>query len=72
MLEEKDIIFINELIKDRIKEYKNKISGIKHFLEYKIRIGQPEFVLDTDRKEIEELKNKIHYANNLLEKLKGI
>lgn len=69
MLDEKDIDFIQELIKDRIKEYKNKIAGTKHFMGYKLKVGETESIINSDKKEIQELEEKIEYANSLIRKL---
>lgn len=72
MLDEKDIEFLAELVKDKIKEHKGMIAGKKHFLECKIRMGEQDLLLVADKKEIQELEEKIEYSNDLLEKLKGM
>lgn len=72
MLDEKDIKFIEQLIKERTEYYKNQRAGTRHFLEYKLRTGQPESLIRADKKEIEELTKKIEYTSNLLIKVNSL
>lgn len=69
MMDNNDIEFLKKLVKEKAQYYKNRKAGIKHFLEYKIRIGEPEQLIRTDKKEIEELNNRIEYTSTLLTKL---
>lgn len=69
MLTQEDKKYIEKLIKDDIKNIRNSIAGIKHFLEYKINIGTPDALIQREVDEIKSLEKKIESIQSILTRL---